>query len=77
MRILTGLQPSGQLHIGNYFGAIKPAIDAQGEGGSALTIPAVPWLMGLTLYGTAVTVDPVNFPLFRTSFPSAVPITIQ
>lgn len=32
MRILTGLQPSGQLHIGNYFGAIKPAIDAQGEG---------------------------------------------
>lgn len=32
MRILTGLQPSGKLHIGNYFGAIKPAIDAQGEG---------------------------------------------
>ncbi|MEJ6581001.1 MAG: tryptophan--tRNA ligase [Akkermansiaceae bacterium] len=32
MRILTGLQPSGRLHIGNYFGAIKPAIDAQGEG---------------------------------------------
>ncbi|YCM42561.1 tryptophan--tRNA ligase [Verrucomicrobiaceae bacterium 227] len=34
MRILTGLQPSGRLHIGNYFGAIKPAIDAQGEGDS-------------------------------------------
>lgn len=32
MRILTGIQPSGRLHIGNYFGAIKPAIDAQGEG---------------------------------------------
>ena len=32
MRILTGLQPSGRLHVGNYFGAIKPAIDAQGEG---------------------------------------------
>lgn len=32
MRILTGLQPSGKLHVGNYFGAIKPAIDAQGEG---------------------------------------------
>ena len=22
MRVLTGLQPSGDLHIGNYFGAI-------------------------------------------------------
>jgi tryptophanyl-tRNA synthetase len=26
-RIFTGLQPSGQLHIGNYFGAIKPNVD--------------------------------------------------
>lgn len=25
--LLTGLQPSGQLHIGNYFGAIRPFID--------------------------------------------------
>lgn len=32
MRILTGLQPSGQLHIGNYFGAIEPAIQLQDEG---------------------------------------------
>lgn len=32
MRILTGIQPSGILHIGNYFGAIKPALDLQGEG---------------------------------------------
>lgn len=29
MRILTGIQPSGDLHIGNYFGAIKPMIDEQ------------------------------------------------
>lgn len=29
MRILTGIQPTGELHIGNYFGAIRPAIDAQ------------------------------------------------
>ena len=27
MRILTGIQPSGQLHIGNYFGAMKPMIE--------------------------------------------------
>ncbi|MDO5469723.1 MAG: tryptophan--tRNA ligase [Akkermansia sp.] len=32
MRFLTGLQPSGQLHIGNYFGAIKPAVELQEKG---------------------------------------------
>lgn len=32
MRFLTGLQPSGQLHIGNYFGAIKPAVKLQQKG---------------------------------------------
>lgn len=26
-RLLTGLQPSGALHIGNYFGALKPFLD--------------------------------------------------
>ncbi len=29
MRTLTGLQPSGALHLGNYFGAIKQMLDAQ------------------------------------------------
>jgi len=29
MRLLTGIQPSGQLHIGNYFGSIKQMVDAQ------------------------------------------------
>ncbi len=32
MRFLTGLQPSGQLHIGNYFGAIQPAVELQEQG---------------------------------------------
>lgn len=32
MRFLTGLQPSGQLHIGNYFGAIQPAVQLQEQG---------------------------------------------
>lgn len=32
MRILTGIQPSGQLHLGNYFGAIKPAVELQTRG---------------------------------------------
>jgi len=32
MRILSGLQPSGVLHIGNYFGMIQRAIALQAEG---------------------------------------------
>ncbi|MGC8742544.1 MAG: tryptophan--tRNA ligase [Verrucomicrobiia bacterium] len=32
MRILSGIQPSGALHIGNYFGMMKPAIELQDKG---------------------------------------------
>jgi len=32
MRILSGIQPSGVLHIGNYFGMMHPAIELQKEG---------------------------------------------
>jgi tryptophanyl-tRNA synthetase len=32
MRILSGIQPSGLLHIGNYFGMIQRAIALQAEG---------------------------------------------
>jgi len=32
MRILSGIQPSGKLHLGNYFGMMKPALDLQGSG---------------------------------------------
>jgi tryptophanyl-tRNA synthetase len=32
MRTLTGITPSGTLHIGNYFGAMRPAIEAQAQG---------------------------------------------
>ena len=31
-RILSGVQPSGRLHIGNYFGAVKQHIALQDEG---------------------------------------------
>ena len=31
-RILSGVQPSGKLHLGNYFGAVKQHIAAQDEG---------------------------------------------
>ena len=37
-RLLTGLQPSGQLHIGNYFGALKPFVELYGEYESFLMV---------------------------------------
>lgn len=37
-RLLTGLQPSGQLHIGNYFGALKPFVDLHEEYESFLMV---------------------------------------
>jgi len=40
-RILTGLQASGTLHIGNYFGALKPLVDlTQQENNEALLMVA-------------------------------------
>jgi tryptophanyl-tRNA synthetase len=32
MRILSGIQPSGALHVGNYFGMMKPSIELQEKG---------------------------------------------
>jgi tryptophanyl-tRNA synthetase len=32
MRILSGIQPSGTLHLGNYFGMMKPSIELQERG---------------------------------------------
>ena len=32
MRILSGIQPSGAVHIGNYFGMMRPAVALQAEG---------------------------------------------
>jgi len=37
-RLLTGLQPSGQLHIGNYLGALKPFVDTAPEYDAMLMI---------------------------------------
>ena len=38
MRILTGIQPSGKLHWGNYFGAMKNMFDLQEKGESFMFI---------------------------------------
>ena len=31
MKTLTGIKPTGKLHMGNYFGAIKPLLEMDGE----------------------------------------------
>lgn len=38
MRVLSGIQPSGKLHIGNYFGMMKPALQLQEKGETFLFI---------------------------------------
>lgn len=37
-RIFTGLQPSGTLHIGNYYGALRPFLDLAAEYDSMLMV---------------------------------------
>jgi tryptophanyl-tRNA synthetase len=31
MRVLSGIQPSGRLHLGNYFGAMRPQLEMQAQ----------------------------------------------
>ena len=38
MRVLSGIQPSGVLHLGNYFGMMRPAIELQERGEAYLFI---------------------------------------
>lgn len=38
MRILSGIQPSGKLHLGNYFGMMRPALNLQEHGDAFLFI---------------------------------------
>jgi tryptophanyl-tRNA synthetase len=38
MRILSGIQPSGKLHLGNYFGMMQPALQLQERGETFLFI---------------------------------------
>ena len=38
MRILTGIQPSGLPHLGNYFGAMRQVCELQEKGESFLFI---------------------------------------
>ena len=80
MRILSGIQPSGVLHIGNYFGMMQPAIALQAEGEAfyfiadyhALTSLHDPKALrensrGVALDCLACGLDPTRAALFRQS----------
>lgn len=79
-RLLTGLQSSGTLHIGNYFGALKPFIEMYEEYESMLMVADYHALTSLkdaevlreNIYNTvrdylAIGVDPEKAVLFRQS----------
>ncbi|KKW33402.1 MAG: Tryptophan-tRNA ligase [Candidatus Uhrbacteria bacterium GW2011_GWA2_52_8d] len=80
-RILTALQPSGILHIGNLFGAIEPMVQLQADGNEnflfivdyhAITVPQEPeTLRHNILFATAtylaVGIDPEKTILFQQS----------
>lgn len=80
-RVLTALQPTGILHLGNYFGAIEPFLDLQKAGNQnilfavdyhAITVPQNPAeLKKNLLFATAVYlaagVDPEKTILFQQS----------
>lgn len=79
-RLLTGLQSSGTLHIGNYFGALKPFVDTYEEYDSYLMVADYHALTSLrdpvALHDNiinavkdylAVGVDPLKAVIFRQS----------
>lgn len=79
-RILSGIQPSGPLHLGNYFGMIRPVVALQAQGKTfcfvadlhALTTVRAPadlrrWSQGVALDLLAAGLDPARAVLFRQS----------
>ena len=83
-RVLTALKPSGLLHLGNYFGAIEPALKLQQEHDlslfcvdyHAITVPQEPErLREQILFAAAVYlaagIDPNKTTLFQQSMVSA------
>ena len=79
-RILSGIKPTGKLHIGNYFGMMRPAIEWQNKGEAlyfiadyhALTTLHDPKLMkeysrGVALDFLACGLDPERATLFKQS----------
>lgn len=80
MRILSGIQPSGALHLGNYFGMMRPAIELQSQGEAfyfiadwhsmtSLTDPELRrrYTLDVALDFLACGLDPVRTVFFRQS----------
>jgi tryptophanyl-tRNA synthetase len=80
MRVLSGIQPSGKLHIGNYFGMMKPALQLQEKGETfifianyhALTTMEDPAALRQATYDVALDflacgLDPARTAFFRQS----------
>jgi len=80
VRYLTGFQPTGALHIGNYFGALRPAIELQEKGEAfyfiadyhALTTVRDPALLrdhvrGIAIDSLACGLDPSKACFFKQS----------
>jgi tryptophanyl-tRNA synthetase len=80
MRIISGVQPSGALHLGNYFGAIRQFVDLQDKGEAlyfianlhALTTVRDPeklrrYTLDVALNFLALGLDPKRAILFRQS----------
>ncbi len=80
MRILSGIQPSGVPHIGNYFGMMRPAVELQKQGEAflfiadyhALTTNPAPdelreRVLGVALDFLACGLDPEKTVFFRQS----------
>lgn len=80
MRALSGIQPSGKVHVGNYFGMIKPALELQNKGetfyfiadyhaltsiNSADDLRMLTW--GVALDYLACGLDPARTALYRQS----------
>ena len=80
MRIFSGIQPTGQKHLGNYIGAIRQYVEGQDRGEAiycivdlhALSVPYEPAQLRENVYDTtavlmAAGLDPERCILFRQS----------
>ena len=78
MRIFSGIQPTGQKHLGNYVGAIRQYVEGQDRGDAiycivdlhAITVPYDPAELRTNVYDTtavllAAGLDPERCTLFR------------
>jgi tryptophanyl-tRNA synthetase len=85
VRYLTGFQPTGALHVGNYFGALRPAIELQEKGEAfyfiadyhALTTVRDPAVLrehvrGIAIDSLACGLDPAKACFFKQSDVPAV-----